>query len=138
MAEHGHLEAYTMPRGRSSITSEGYHEARPLLEPAPSQPGPVASPPRAPASLVHPSPEDHQAPRSWWELDLGDFPRSHHTSVVFEGLDCLGQKGRLFVACPYPPETLRGQIEAWCPDAFRWTWIADGPVVWRAKITPTH
>jgi uncharacterized protein (DUF2249 family) len=41
----------------------------------------------------------------------------------------------LLIACDYQPETLRGQIEGWCPDEYRWNWTATGPVVWRAEIT---
>ena len=142
MAEHRHLEADTIGGRRSSATQERdpakerYDEARPLLERAHGLQGPpAASRHIAPASLVHPSLVDHRAPRGWWQLDLSDFPCSHHTSMVFERLDCLAPDGHLLLACPYPPDTLRAQIEAWCPDEFRWTWITAGPVVWRAQIT---
>jgi uncharacterized protein (DUF2249 family) len=73
-------------------------------------------------------------PRTW-ELNLGDYPRSHHTSVVFERLDDLGPADHLLIACDYEPETLRGQIESWCPDEYRWIWIAMGPDLWRVDIT---
>jgi uncharacterized protein (DUF2249 family) len=79
----------------------------------------------------------HQAPPQARvrELNLREFPRSHHTSVVFERLDDLGTEGHLLIASEYEPETLRRQIEAWCPDEYRWTWMATGPLEWRAEIT---
>ena len=69
------------------------------------------------------------------ELDLGDYPRAHHTSVVFERLDDLGPEEHLLIACDYEPEALHCQVEGWCPDEYRWSWTATGPVVWRADIT---
>ena len=69
------------------------------------------------------------------ELNLREFPRAHHTSVVFERLDDLGPEGHLVIASEYEPETLRRQIEGWCPDEYRWAWTATGPQVWRAEIT---
>lgn len=74
-----------------------------------------------------------RVPRSV-ELNLCDFPRSHHTSVVFERLDGLTAERHLRIACEYEPETLRRQIESWCPGEYRWTWLARGPDVWRADI----
>lgn len=74
-----------------------------------------------------------RSPRSR-ELNLREFSRRHHTSVVFERLDDLGPEGRLLISWEYEPETLRRQIEAWCPDEYRWTWMATGPLEWRAEI----
>jgi uncharacterized protein (DUF2249 family) len=84
--------------------------------------------------LVPPRQVPSQAPRTW-ELNLGDYPHSHHTSVLFERLDDLGPDDRLLIACDYEPETLHAQIEGWCPDEYRWNWTGAGPVVWRAEIT---
>jgi uncharacterized protein (DUF2249 family) len=84
--------------------------------------------------LVHANQPPPRAPRTA-ELKLCDFPRSHHTSVVFERLDDLGPEGHLLIACDYEPKTVRRQIETWCPDEYRWTWLARGPAVWRADIT---
>jgi uncharacterized protein (DUF2249 family) len=84
--------------------------------------------------LVPPRQVPSRAPRTL-ELNLGDYPRGHHTSVVFERLDDLGPDDLLVIACDYEPETLRWQIEGWCPDEYRWIWTATGPVVWRAEIT---
>jgi uncharacterized protein (DUF2249 family) len=75
-----------------------------------------------------------RAPRTW-EVNLGDHPRGHHTSVVFERLDYLGPDDHLFIACDYEPETVRLQIEGWCPAEYRWSWTVRGPVEWRAEIT---
>ena len=69
------------------------------------------------------------------ELHAGEFPRSQHTSVVFERLENLGPEEHLVITCDYEPETLRRQVEEWCPDDYRWTGTASGPVVWRADIT---
>jgi uncharacterized protein (DUF2249 family) len=76
-----------------------------------------------------------RAPRTW-ELNLADWPRGHHTRVVFERLDDLGPDDHLLIACDYEPETLRGQIEGWCPDEYRWSWTATGPVVSRGNHAP--
>jgi uncharacterized protein (DUF2249 family) len=84
--------------------------------------------------LVPPRPVPSRAPRTW-ELNLRDYPRGHHRSVVFERLEDLGPDDHLLIACDYEPETLRGQIEGWCADEYRWNWTATGPVVWRAEIT---
>jgi uncharacterized protein (DUF2249 family) len=75
-----------------------------------------------------------RAPRNL-ELNLADYPRGHHTSVVFERLDDLGPDDHLLITCDDEPETLRGQIDGWCPDDYRWSWMATGPVVWRVEIT---
>ena len=64
--------------------------------------------------LVPPRQVPSRAPRTW-ELSLGDYPRGHHTSVVFERLDDLGPDDHLLIACDYEPETLRWQIEGWAP-----------------------
>jgi uncharacterized protein (DUF2249 family) len=80
----------------------------------------------------------HQAPPRTpriRELNLREFSRRHHTSVVFERLDDLGPGGHLLILWEYEPETLRRQIEAWCPDEYRWTWMTTGPLEWRAEIT---
>ena len=84
--------------------------------------------------LVPPGQVPFRAPRTW-ELSLGDYPRGHHSSVVFERLDDLGPDDHLLIASDYEPETLHGQIEGWCPGVYRWNWTATGPVVWRAQIT---
>lgn len=34
----------------------------------------------------------------------------------------------LLIACDYEPDTLRCQVEGWCPDEYRWSWTATGPV----------
>jgi uncharacterized protein (DUF2249 family) len=39
------------------------------------------------------------------------------------------------IGCAYESETLRGQIESWCPDEYRWLWTAMGPNVWRVDLT---
>jgi uncharacterized protein (DUF2249 family) len=75
-----------------------------------------------------------RAPRR--ELNLADYPRGQHTSIVFERLDDFGPDDHLSVVCGYDPEPLRRKIEAWCRDEFEWTSIATGPLVWRAEITP--
>jgi uncharacterized protein (DUF2249 family) len=75
-----------------------------------------------------------RAPRTW-EVNLADHPRAHHTSVVFERLDDLGPGDRLLITCDYEPETLRRQIEGWCPDEYRWSWTTMGPVARRVEIT---
>jgi uncharacterized protein (DUF2249 family) len=69
------------------------------------------------------------------DLNLREYPRSRHTSVVFERLDDLGPDGHLVIASEYEPETLRRQIEGWCPDEHRWAWMATGPRMLRAEIT---
>ena len=88
----------------------------------------------APTMLMH----THQAPPRTpriRELNLREFSRSHHTSIVFERLDDLGPEGHLLISWAYEPETLRRQIEAWCPDEYQWTRMATGPLEWRAEIT---
>jgi uncharacterized protein (DUF2249 family) len=84
--------------------------------------------------LVPPRQVPQRAPRTW-ELNLGDYPRGQHTSVVFERLDDLGAQEHLHIACDYEPETLHCQVEGWCPDDYLWSWTATGPLVWRADIT---
>ena len=84
--------------------------------------------------LIHAHHAPPRAPRVR-ELNLREYPRSHHTSIVFERLDDLGPDGHLVIASEYEPETLRRQIEGWCPNEYRWAWMATGPRMWRAEIT---
>jgi uncharacterized protein (DUF2249 family) len=84
--------------------------------------------------LMHAKQAPPQAPLTP-ELNLREFPRSQHTSVVFERLDDLEPGGHLLIELEYKPETLRGQVEGWCPEEYGWAWTATGPRVWRADIT---
>ncbi|SRR5689334_14563242 len=69
------------------------------------------------------------------KLDLREFERHHHVSVIFERLDDLGTDDHLFVICGYEPRPLRHRIEAWCPGEYSWESIGVGPPVWAAEIT---
>jgi uncharacterized protein (DUF2249 family) len=84
--------------------------------------------------LVHPGQAPYRAARTS-KLDLREFERRHHISVVFERLDDVGPEDHLFVLCGYDPEPVRRKIEAWCPDEFEWSWIGTGPDVWAAEVT---
>jgi len=64
--------------------------------------------------LVHASQAPARAPRTG-ELKLCDFPRSHHTSVVFERLDVLGPERYLLIACEYDPRRSVGRSRACVP-----------------------
>jgi uncharacterized protein (DUF2249 family) len=69
------------------------------------------------------------------KLDLREFERHHHISVIFERLDDLGAYDHLFVICGCDPRPLRRRIEAWCPGQYAWLSIGSGPPVWAAEIT---
>jgi uncharacterized protein (DUF2249 family) len=69
------------------------------------------------------------------KLDLREFERRHHVSVLFERLDTLGLEDHLFVVCGDDAGSLRQRVDEWCPDEFDWSWIGTGPSVWVAELT---
>jgi uncharacterized protein (DUF2249 family) len=69
------------------------------------------------------------------KLDLREFERRHHLSVLFERLDALGFDDHLFVVCADDLEPLRQNVDDWCPDEFEWSWIGTGPDIWGAELS---
>ncbi|MEO8624787.1 MAG: DUF2249 domain-containing protein [bacterium] len=68
------------------------------------------------------------------ELDVRVIsPRDKHPSI-FRAFDSLASGGSLVIVNDHDPRPLRYQFAAERPDAFTWTYEAEGPEVWRVRI----
>ncbi|MEP6991341.1 MAG: DUF2249 domain-containing protein [bacterium] len=68
------------------------------------------------------------------ELDVRVIPpRDKHPSI-FRAFDSLASGASLVIVNDHDPRPLRYQFAAERPDAFTWTYEAEGPDVWRVRI----
>lgn len=69
------------------------------------------------------------------ELDVRAIPpRDKHPSI-FRAFDSLQSGQSLTLVNDHDPRPLRYQLMAERPDTFDWTYEAEGPQVWRVKIS---
>ena len=69
------------------------------------------------------------------ELDVRAIPpRDKHPSI-FRAFDSLQSGQSLTLVNDHDPRPLRYQLMAERPDSFDWTYEAEGPQVWRVKIS---
>ena len=68
-------------------------------------------------------------------IDVRTLPPSHRHSTIFGLLTALGPGGSMLVTSDHDPHALHYQIAMRYPDRFGWTYIEEGPEVWRVRIT---
>lgn len=69
------------------------------------------------------------------ELDVREIPpRDKHPSI-FRAFDSLASGQTLTLVNDHDPRPLRYQLMAERPDTFDWAYEAEGPEVWRVKIS---
>jgi uncharacterized protein (DUF2249 family) len=69
------------------------------------------------------------------ELDVRAIPpRDKHPSI-FRAFDSLASGQTLTLVNDHDPRPLRYQLMAERPDSFDWAYEAEGPEVWRVKIS---
>jgi uncharacterized protein (DUF2249 family) len=68
------------------------------------------------------------------EIDVRVIPPSHRHPTIFGVLTALAPGGVMHVTSDHDPRPLRHQIEARYPDEFHWSYLEQGPDVWKVQI----
>ncbi|MEO7086531.1 MAG: DUF2249 domain-containing protein [Gemmatimonadaceae bacterium] len=68
------------------------------------------------------------------ELDVRVIPPREKHPSIFRAFDNLASGDALVIVNDHDPRPLRYQFAAERPDAFTWTYEAEGPEVWRVRI----
>ena len=69
------------------------------------------------------------------ELDVRAIPPREKHPTIFRSFDALTSGQSLMLVNDHDPKPLRYQLMAERPDSFDWTCEAQGPELWRVKIT---
>ncbi|HET8648481.1 MAG TPA: DUF2249 domain-containing protein [Gemmatimonadales bacterium] len=69
------------------------------------------------------------------ELDVRPIPPRDKHPTIFQTLDRLAAGESLILVNDHDPAPLRYQLLAERPDAFDWAYEAQGPEVWRVRIS---
>ena len=69
------------------------------------------------------------------ELDVRVIPPRDKHSTIFKTFDSLASGQAMVILNDHDPKPLRYQLLAECPDTFDWTYEAEGPELWRVKIS---
>lgn len=68
------------------------------------------------------------------ELDVRPIaPRDKHPSI-FHMFDTLAKGEAMILTNDHDPKPLRYQLLAEHPDTFEWTYLSEGPDIWRVRI----
>ena len=69
------------------------------------------------------------------ELDVRVIPPRDKHPAIFRAFDGLASRQAIVIVNDHDPRRLREQFTAERPDAFDWTYEAEGPEVWRVRIS---
>ncbi|HET7599344.1 MAG TPA: DUF2249 domain-containing protein [Gemmatimonadales bacterium] len=69
------------------------------------------------------------------ELDVRVIPPREKHPAIFRAFDDLASGETLVIINDHDPRPLRYQFMAERPDAFDWEYEAEGPEVWRVRIS---
>ena len=69
------------------------------------------------------------------ELDVRLIPPREKHPTIFRTFDALTSGQSLLLVNDHDPRPLRYQLMAERPESFDWVYEADGPEVWRVRIT---
>ncbi|QTE30973.1 DUF2249 domain-containing protein [Pengzhenrongella sicca] len=89
-------------------------------------------PPAEPAADAAATPRDGAGEH---ELDVRTLPHGSRHEVIFARLGQLAAGESFVIRNDHDPKPLRYQTEALWPDAFVWSYLEAGPLVWRVEIT---
>jgi len=71
-------------------------------------------------------------------IDVRDIePRFRH-AIIFRLFENLMPGATLQLIAPHAPRPLRHQFEMRYGDSFRWTYLEEGPDVWRVRVEHVH
>jgi len=68
------------------------------------------------------------------ELDVRTLPHQQRHEIIFKLLNALTPGQSLVLVNDHDPKPLRYQAEALWPGAFEWSYVNEGPEVWRLRI----
>lgn len=68
------------------------------------------------------------------ELDIRIVPPPEKHPAIFRTFDALGPGEAFTLINDHDPFPLRRQFEATRPGEFQWTYVEQGPTVWRVRI----
>ena len=68
------------------------------------------------------------------ELDVRVIPPRDKHPTIFRTFDSLASGQSMVIVNDHDPRPLRYQLAAERPEAFAWTYEAEGPEVWRVRI----
>lgn len=69
------------------------------------------------------------------ELDVRVIPPRDKHPAIFRAFDDLASGQSLLLVNDHDPRPLRYQLAAERPDTFEWAYEAEGPEVWRVRIS---
>ena len=69
------------------------------------------------------------------EIDVRQIPSGHRHPAIFGVLTSLQPGGAMHVTSDHDPRPLHTQIESRYPDEFGWSYLEQGPGIWRVEIT---
>jgi uncharacterized protein (DUF2249 family) len=69
------------------------------------------------------------------ELDVRVIPPRDKHPAIFRAFDGLASGQAVVIVNDHDPRRLREMFAAQRPDAFDWAYEADGPKVWRVRIS---
>jgi uncharacterized protein (DUF2249 family) len=69
------------------------------------------------------------------ELDVRVIPPRDKHPAIFRAFDSLASGQSLRLVNDHDPRPLRYQLAAERPDAFDWEYEAEGPEIWRVRIS---
>lgn len=70
-------------------------------------------------------------------LDVRALPPRERHPTIFATLDALQPGEALVLLNDHDPRPLRYELDAERPGRFRWTYLEEGPEVWRVRIERT-
>ena len=69
------------------------------------------------------------------DLDVRVIPPRDKHPAIFRAVDDLATGQALVIVNDHDPRPLRYQLDAERPNAFDWAYEAEGPEVWRVRIS---
>lgn len=69
------------------------------------------------------------------ELDVRVIPPREKHPAIFRTFDGLAEGQAMVIINDHDPRPLRYQFMAERPDSFDWTYEAEGPEIWRVRIS---
>jgi uncharacterized protein (DUF2249 family) len=68
------------------------------------------------------------------ELDVRVIPPREKHPTIFHTFDGLARGASMVIVNDHDPRPLRYQLMAERPETFEWTYLEEGPAVWRVRI----
>lgn len=87
------------------------------------------------ADLTHDFLEDQLMSDSATELDVRAIPPRDKHPAIFRTFDALTSGQAMVLVNDHDPRPLRYQLSAERPDSFDWAYEAEGPEIWRVRIS---